>query len=365
MFIGVPTETKNQEYRVALTPHHVKSLVDDGHCVAVGRSAGYGSGFTDQDYKDVGAYVVDNETVWNHDIIVKVKEPQPEEYIYFRENHVIFSYLHLAANRKLTEALVDSGACGIAFETILDEDGRTPLLDPMSTIAGRLAPQVAAQFLSTMYGGKGLLISEANVVILGGGTAGTEAAYVAAGMGAHVAIVDLPNKIDYLEENVISHLPEWNEWDNIQMHYTVSSDDTDEVLEQIVDADIVIGCVHVPGTPTEQLITEEMVKEMKSGSIIVDVAIDQGGCSETSRPTTHTDPVYTVHDVIHYCVPNMPGIVPRSASEQLALHIFPYLEDLLDDYPMSLVLEGSLIRSGINVRDGTVCHPAVAKALGM
>jgi alanine dehydrogenase len=344
MFIGLPKEIKNEEHRVALTPTQVKYLVDAGHCVAVGYSAGRDAGYSDTDYAAAGAHVVANDVVWNHELIVKVKEPLPEEYI--KRDQIIFSYLHLAANRELTETLMKRNATGIAFETILDEDGRTPVLDPMSVIAGDLAAYKAAEFLQHHNGGKGILMRDAHVVVLGCGTAGEAAAQIAAGMGAKVTIVELASRLQHAKGIAM--------WMNNNAHEAVES--TPENIQRVIkDADAIIGCVHVPGAPTSRLITEDMVKyDIRPGSVLIDVAIDQGGCFETSRPTSHSDPTFVKHDVLHYCVPNMPGIVPMSASKQISDHIWPYLLKIIDD-PMS-------IPTGVNVHRGKVVHPAVAKA---
>lgn len=357
MYIGLPKERKNGENRVALAPAHVELLVEEGHCVAVEYGAGWGAGFTNEQYKEAGGILCDQSTVWAHDLIVKVKEPLPEEYKFIRYDHIIFSYLHLAANKPLTEYLMKAGAVGIGFETVIDEFGHTPILEPMSIIAGRLAPQKAAEYLAAPVG-PGILMSEANVVILGCGTAGKEAAYISAGMGANVVLVDLPHKINKIDLDIAGNLPDWNDFDNMQAHYCVSSDSS-ELIEELVSTDVIIGCVHVPGEPAAQLVTKNIVSHMREGSVIVDVAIDQGGCSETSRPTSHDDPVYFVDGVTHYCVPNMPGIVPRSATESLSACIIPYALELAKDPDGTM---NGLLRTGVNVRAGAVVHSAVAKA---
>lgn len=346
MFIGLPKEIKNEEHRVALTPNHVKQLVKAGHVVAVECGAGWNAGFTDQDYEDAGGYVSESRTVWNHDLIVKVKEPLPEENI--RGSQIIFSYLHLAANRDLTERLVKSNATAIAFETILDEDGCTPVLDPMSVIAGELAAYKAAEFLLHHNGGKGILMADARITVLGYGTAGEAAARVAAGMGAAINIVELESKLPHVNQEM-SWLPKPAK----EFHKSFPST-PEEIKHSINESDVVIGCVHVPGAPTARLVTEEMVKEMKPKTVLIDVAIDQGGCFETSSPTSHTNPTFVKHDVIHYCVPNMPGVVPITASREIADHIWPYLLEIIED-PLS-------VPSGVNVHGGKVVHPAVAKA---
>ena len=344
MFIGLPKEIKNQEHRVALTPSQVKKLVDDGHCVAVGYGAGSDAGYSDVDYASAGAHVVSNDIVWNHELIVKVKEPLPEEHI--KRDQIIFSYLHLAANQPLTTRLVEQNATAIAFETILDEDGRTPVLDPMSVIAGDLAAYKAAEFLQFHNQGKGILMRDAHVVVLGCGTAGEAAGQIAAGMGAKVTFVEIAERLQYAKGIAM--------WMNNNAHEAIES--TPENIQEVIKtADAIIGCVHIPGAPTSRLVTEDMVKyDIKKGSVLIDVAIDQGGCFETSYPTNHTNPTFVKHDVVHYCVPNMPGIVPVSASESIAHHIWPYLLKIIDD-PLS-------VPSGVNVHAGEIVHPAVAKA---
>lgn len=362
MHIGIPKERKADEYRVALTPFDVKKLIESGHTVVVETGAGEGANLFDSIYEEVGALIADQKTVWQQDMIIKVKEPQLEEYKFFRDGQIVFSYLHLAANQPLTTALMKEGVTGIAFETFTEGsdpyDRATPLLDPMSEIAGRMAAQVGAHYLLRTNGGKGILMSDARVVVIGCGTAGRAAGIVADGMGATVGFIDLEGlpleRARTFIHNNLSH----------DKHYVVAST-PENIADCMLTADVVIGCVHVPGAATNRLVTKDMIKMMEPGSVIVDVAIDQGGCFETSRPTTHADPVYTEFDVTHYCVANMPGTVPRTASSALSRHIIDYAKLIADHGIDGANRLDSSFSSGINVRGGQIVHPAVKKALNL
>jgi alanine dehydrogenase len=356
--IGVVTETKSDERRVALTPAGTEELVAAGHRVLVQQGAGEGSGFTDDAYKRAGADLVDGaEKTWAEvDLLVKVKEPVGPELGYFREGLVIFTYLHLAAAPELTAALVVSGATAVAYETVEDASGRLPLLAPMSEIAGRLAGQVVAHYLQSPMGGRGILaggapgVAPARVLVLGGGVVGVYAARVAKGLGADVTVLERSDdRLRYLD-------------DRFEGSVRCLMSDAHSVLEQLAVNDAVIGAVLVHGAAAPRLISRAMLSKMPRRAVIVDVAIDQGGCTETSRPTTHEAPTYVVDDVLHYCVTNMPGAVPVTSTRALTNATLPYLHRLAD-----LGLDGFCEKDpgfakGVNVRDHQVVHPAVAEA---
>lgn len=357
MMIGVPKEIKPYENRVALTPVGVADLIQKGYHVRVEASAGQGCGFSDDQYRRAGAEISTAAEAWAADLVVKVKEPQPAEYPYFRTNLTLFTYLHLAANPVLADALMNHGVTAIGYETVLDASGRLPLLAPMSEIAGRLAPQLGAQFLENHHGGMGILISgvpgvaAAHVVILGGGTVGTAAAKMAVGLGARVTVLDInPGRLAWLDDVF------GNRIQTLWAHPAAIS----ETVEQ---ADIVIGAVLVPGGRAPTVVTSAMVQRMRTGSVIVDVAIDQGGCVETiDQVTTHDHPTYARFGVIHYAVANIPGTVARTATQALTNVTWPYVMALSEGLSVALKRKPEL-KTGLNVAQGHITHAAVAKTL--
>ncbi len=361
MRIGVPREIKVQEHRVGLTPTSVRELVHHGHEVVVERGCGEGIGCDDEAYRRAGAVVVDEAAeVWSRaELVVKVKEPLPEEHRFLRPDLVLFTYLHLAADRRLTEALLASGCVAIAYETVRDDAGRLPLLAPMSEVAGRMSVQVGAHYLEKEQGGRGILlggvpgVEAAKVVVLGGGTAGTNAVRVAMGMEARVYVLD--RALPRLYELDLQFGPMLN-----TIYSTVEAVET-----HVVDADLVIGAVLVPGAAAPRLVTREMLRAMRPGSVFVDVSIDQGGTAETSRPTTHDDPVYVEEGVIHYCVTNMPGAVPRTSTYALNNATLPYVLRLADlGWRWALSADPGFAE-GLNVAAGELVHPAVAASVGL
>lgn len=358
--VGVPAEIKPDERRVALTPSGASELVTRGHRVIVEQAAGAGSGFPDEDYVAVGAEVGDADRVFAEaELIVKVKEPQPEEAGRLTAQHTLFTFLHLAAEPDLAEALVQSGARCIAYETVEDEQGHLPLLAPMSMVAGRLAAQAGAFALAATGGGRGLLlggipgVAPAEVLVLGGGVAGTQAALVAAGMGARVTVVD----------RSISRLVELNEHFGSSVRTVHASDLA--IQELLPQSDLVIGAVLVPGARTVRLVRREQLALLRSGSVLVDISIDQGGCFETSRPTTHADPTYIVDGVVHYRVTNMPGAVPATSSRALTNATLGYILALAELGPEAALHRDPLFARGLNVSDGRIVHPTVAHELSM
>jgi alanine dehydrogenase len=359
MRVGVVAEIKPDEYRVALTPAGANELVARGHEVVVESGAGDGSQFFDADYRAVGAAVVTRAEVWESaDMVLKVKEPIADEPSLLRPGQTLFTYLHLAPDPNLTRALAQSQATCIAYETVQTDDGRTPLLAPMSEVAGRLAPQIGAYFLEKMLGGRGILlggvpgVKPAKVVILGGGVVGYNAARIAIGLGANVTVVDLSiDRLRYMEDVFGS---------------TVNSVVSTQlaIAEQINAADLVIGAVLLPGALAPKLVSRDMLRQMKHESVVVDVAIDQGGCFETSRGTTHSEPVYEVEGVIHYCVTNMPGAVPITSTKALTNATLPYVLKLADGVRSSLLADPVLAR-GLNLHNGVVTNEAVALTADM
>jgi len=361
MIIGVPKEIKLQEHRIGLTPDSVKILTERGHKVLVQNNGGFEAGFTNQDYKKVGAQILDKaEDIFKiAEIIVKVKEPQMNEVAMIRENQIIYTYLHLAAAKELTEGLVKSKAVCIAYETVTDDDGRLPLLAPMSAVAGRMSIQAGAHSLEKNQKGRGLLlggapgVEPANVVILGGGVVGENAAIIATGMRGKVYIVDksearLKQLHGIFGDKIIP----------------VQSDKVD--LKKLVsECDLLIGGVLIPGAEAPKLVTKEMIKSMKRGSVIVDVAIDQGGCVETSKPTTHAEPTYVVDDVVHYCVANMPGGVPRTSTMALNKATLPMLIKLADQGYQKTLKENKHYLAGLNVFKGEITYKGVADAFNL
>jgi len=358
LIIGVPREIKSNEGRVAITPAGVQSLVKRGHKVIIESDAGIGSGITDESYKAAGAQMVSKEDVFNEgEMIVKVKEPLPEEYDFFKEGQVLFTYLHLAREPELTKMLLDRKVVGIAYETIQLENGSLPLLTPMSEVAGRMAVQIGARFLEKPQGGKGILmggvpgVPSADVVIIGGGVVGTNAAKVAVGMGAQVTIIDKnADRLRYLDDIFGARIK------------TLMSNSFN-IESAVRFADLLIGGVLVPGAKAPHLVTEEMVKQMKPGSVIVDVAIDQGGSVETvDRVTTHSDPVYVKHGVVHYAVANIPGAVARTSTFALTNATLPYVIELADKGYLKAVQENDALAKGVNTAGGKLTCSPVAEA---
>ena len=361
MLIGVPKEVKDHEFRVSVTPAGVREYVNRGHGVLVQRSAGVGSGFADHEFASAGASIADSaEAVFAQaQMIVKVKEPVPAEYDLLRPDQLLFTYLHLAADEALTDALVRNHVQAIAYETVQLENGALPLLTPMSEVAGRMSAQVGAHYLQKAYGGSGTLlagipgVAGAQVVVIGGGVVGTNAARIALGMGANVTIID--RSLERLRQLDVELPGRCN---------TLASN-TDTISLAVSGADLVIGAVLLPGAKAPKLVSEDMIAAMRPGSVVVDVAIDQGGCIATARPTTHSEPTYVVHDVVHYCVTNMPGAVPRTSTIGLANATLPY-GLLLADHGLCRAVEmDPALAKGVNVLDGQVTHPAVAEAFGL
>jgi alanine dehydrogenase len=347
MIIGVLKEIKENEYRVAMVPAGVRALVENGHRVLIEKLAGEGSGISNDEYLFVGAEVKESARAVfaEAEIIVKVKEPLPEEYEYFHPGQILFTYLHLAPAKELTEALLNKKIIGIAYETVQSSDGELPLLKPMSEIAGKLAVQVGAHYLQKENGGSGVLlggvpgVKAGNVLIIGGGTVGTNAARVALGIGACVIIIDVNiNRLRYL---------------------------TDNIEACITDADLVVGATLRPGARAEKLVTRDMLAKMRKGSVLVDVAIDQGGCCETSKPTTHNHPVFSVDGVLHYCVTNMPAAVSRSSTFALTNATFPYVFELAEMGYQEALKKDPTLRKGLNVYQGKLISEPVAKSLNL
>jgi alanine dehydrogenase len=358
--IGVAKEIKPDEYRVALTPAGARELIQHGHDVTIETGAGIGSAFPDDAYQAAGAHIASVDEVWaDSELLLKVKEPIEPEYGRLREGLVLFTYLHIAADEPLTRALVDSGITGVAYETVETDDRRLPLLAPMSEIAGRLAAQAGAYFLEKPQGGRGLLLSgvpgvaRGSVVVIGGGMVGYNAALIALGLGANVTIL----------ERSIDRMRQLEEILGASVSLLMSS--ALQIEESVADADVVIGAVLIPGAVAPKLVTREMVAGMKEGSVIADVAIDQGGCVETARPTTHSDPVYTVDGVTHYCVANMPGAVPVTSTKALTNATLPYVEAIADHGLAEAVARDRALARGVNVLDGKVTYEAVAEAHGL
>jgi alanine dehydrogenase len=359
MTIGVPKEIKEQEYRVALLPSGAYQLIQRGHTVIVERGAGIGAGYPDAEYDTAGATMTDvhAEVFAKADLIIKVKEPLPSEYAMLRRGQMLFTYLHLAANRSLTEALMKSGATCIAYETI-EVNRRLPLLEPMSEIAGRMSVLVGGYFLAKHFGGSGMLLGgvpgvlPGKVVVLGGGAAGVNAARMAQGLGADVTILEVDlERMRFLD---------------ITLHtaHTLFSNES-HLLEILPTVDLLIGAVLVPGAKAPKLIRRDMLRRMRPGSVLVDIAIDQGGCAETSRATTHHDPVFTEEGVTHYCVANMPGAYARTATQALTNVTYRYLETLADFGVDEACVKNPALIGGINIKNGKVTYKAVAEAHGM
>jgi alanine dehydrogenase len=358
--IGVAKEIKTDEYRVALTPAGARELVQAGHEVLVETTAGDGSSFFDGDYERAGARIVSLDDVWGQsELLLKVKEPIASEYPRLREGLVLFTYLHIAADESLTRALVESRITAVAYETVETDDRRLPLLAPMSEIAGRLASQAGAYFLEKPLGGRGLLlggvpgVAPGRVVVLGGGIVGYNAAIIAIGLGAQVTVLE--RSIDRMR-----HLDEV-----LSGRVSLVMSSTLQIESSIADADLVIGAVLVPGARAPKLVTREMLGVMKKGAVIVDVAIDQGGCIETAHPTTHSDPVYDVDGITHYCVANMPGGVPITSTKALTNATLPYVEEIANHGLVRAVAADQALARGVNVVQGKVTYAAVAESHGL
>jgi alanine dehydrogenase len=361
MIIGVPREIKPNENRVALTPSGAEILKNHGHRVLIETKAGLGSGFKNEEYVAAGAEVIStpSEVFERSEMIMKVKEPIAPEYALIRKGQLLFTYFHFAADRTLTDTIVKSGSIAIAYETVQRSDGSLPLLIPMSEVAGRMAPQEGAKYLEKTQGGRGVLLGgvpgtePADVVILGGGIVGTNAAKIAAGLGAHVTILDvnLP-RLRYLD-------------DVMPKNVTTMMSNPYNIRKLIKRADLVIGAILIPGAKAPHLVTREMLKDMKEASVIVDVAVDQGGCIETCKPTTHEHPTFVVEGVVHYCVANMPGAVPMTSTIALTNATLPYALQLANEGYEKAISSNAELRAGLNVIDGHVTYKGVADAFGM
>lgn len=361
MIIGVPKEIKTHENRVSLLPSGVLQFIRNGHTVIVEKGAGVGSGFTDDMYKQRGAEIYDDvEKIWQEaDMIMKVKEPIEVEYNRMREGQILFTYLHFAASEELTQAVVDSKCIAIAYETVEKSDGSLPLLIPMSEVAGRMASQEGAKYLEKPLGGRGVLmggipgVPPANVIVLGGGIVGINAAKIASGMGANTTILDISlNRLRYLDDV----MPK-----NVRTLYSTEGN----IRNLLPQTDLVIGAVLVPGAKAPSLIRKDMLKLMRPGTVMVDVAIDQGGCFETSKPTTHADPVYVIDDIVHYCVANMPGAVPYTSTLGLTNATLPYAVQLANKGWEKALSENDELLKGLNIIDGKIVYKDVADAFDM
>lgn len=361
MVIGIPKEIKDEENRVAITPTGVSASISHGHQVLVEKGAGLGSGIIDRAYEAAGATVLESASdIWQRaDLVMKVKEPQPEEFSLMRPDLILFTYLHLAANEGLTRYLVKKKIASIAYETIQLEDNSLPLLTPMSEIAGRLSLQAGAWCLQADNGGRGVLLGGASgvrpgkVVILGAGIAGSTACQVAAGMGAHVNILDVnPSKLRYIHDILGGRI-------------TTLMSNRANVEEEVVDADLVVASVLIPGAKTPKLLSRSLVKLMKPGAAIVDISIDQGGCSETSRPTTQSHPIYMEEEIVHYCVTNMPAAVPHTSTHALTNATLSYALDIADKGILKSMKENPALAKGLNTYQGKVTHGGVSTALGL
>jgi alanine dehydrogenase len=361
VIVGLPKEIKDNEYRVGLTPAGVRALTDAGHRVVVERSAGEGSGFADSLYQTAGATILETaDEVWQQgDMIVKVKEPIKPEYPRMREGQLLFTYLHLAPDRELTKQLLEHKVTGVAYETITDRAGTLPLLTPMSEVAGRMAIQVGSHYLEKMSGGRGVLLGgvpgvpAARVVIIGGGVVGTNAAKIAVGMGAHVTIID-------------NNLGRLRELDDIFLSkISTLASSAYMIHDAISQADLIVGAVLVPGAAAPRLVTRGMLKDVPDGAVIVDVAVDQGGCIETTHPTTHSDPTYYVEGVLHYCVANMPGAVPRTSTFALTNATLPYALKLANKGLIAAIQSDPGLKAGVNTYAGRLTYEAVAIDQGL
>jgi alanine dehydrogenase len=357
MIISIPKEIKDNEYRVSMTPGGVSQLVRAGHTVLVEDGAGDGSAFSNDDFEQVGAEITSTEAVWHKaEMVVKVKEPLPEEYHYLRPDLLLFTYLHLAADEILTKAMLESGVTGIAYETVELPNGALPLLIPMSEVAGRMAVQIGAHYLERPEGGRGKLLGgipgvrPSEVVILGGGVVGTHAAQMALGLGANVTLMDI--NLDRLRT-----LTEF-----LHGNFTTWYANPFHTARAVRRADLVIGAVLIKGAKAPQLVTREMVETMKPGSVIIDVAVDQGGCIETSHPTTHSNPTFTINGVIHYCVSNLPGAVPRTSTHGLSIATLPFVLTLANQGFAAAVKANLALAKGVNIYQRRITYQAVAEA---
>ncbi|MGQ9647640.1 MAG: alanine dehydrogenase [Thermodesulfobacteriota bacterium] len=361
MIIGVPKEIKNGERRVSMTPQGVDALVAHRHRVLVERGAGEGSGFSDQEYEKAGGLIVDrSEEVWGEaQMIVKVKEPLDPEFPLMRRGQLLFTFLHLAADETLTKRLLECRIVGIGYETVQEANGSLPLLRPMSEIAGRASILAGGMCLETAHGGRGILlcgasgVPSAKVVILGAGVAGSNACKVAVGIGARVSILDIqPERLSYLH-------------DITQGHITTFVSNRITIGEEICDADLVIGAVLIPGTQAPKLVTRQMLKRMRKGSAVVDISVDQGGCFETTHPTTHQNPTYVEEGIVHYCVANIPGAYPRTSTLALTNATLPYILQIADKGYEKAMEENPVLRRGLNLIDGQLVCPGVAESFGL
>lgn len=361
MKIGVPKEIKNNENRVAMTPAGVWTLLSAGHEVVIETGAGLGSSFTDEEYKVAGATIVATaEQAWDAEMVMKVKEPVASEYGYFKEGLILFTYLHLAPEPQLTKALLDKKVAGIAYETVQLPNRSLPLLTPMSEVAGKMATQIGAQYLERQEGGKGILlggvsgVQRGKVAVIGGGIAGTNAAKIAVGMGADVTVIDLsPERLRQLE-------------DIFGRDVQTLISNPYNIAQAVKEADLVVGSVLIPGAKAPKLVTEEMIKSMSPGSVVVDIAIDQGGCFETSeRVTTHDNPTFVKHGVVHYTVANMPGAVPRTSTVALTNNTVPYALQIANKGFVKACVENPALKLGLNTLNGKVVYQAVADAQGL
>ena len=360
MIIGLPKEIKDMEYRVAITPGGVRQLVDAGHQVLVETRAGEGSGFTDKEYQWAGARLVGSaEEAWSAELVVKVKEPQPVEYGFIRQDLCLFTFLHLAAEKELTLAMLNSGVTGIAYETVELSDGQLPLLAPMSEIAGRMAVQIGARYLEKNYGGRGKLLGgvpgvrPADVAVIGAGTVGANATQIALGMGANVLALDTDTEqLRYLDRMMHGRL-------------TTLNANPVNIAEAVRRADLLIGAVLIKGAKSPRLVTREMVRTMEPGSVIVDVSVDQGGCVETIHPATHSEPVFLEEGVLHYGVTNIPGAVPRTSTYALSNATIPFVMQLAGAGIQEAVKQYPELARGVNIYGGNITYQAVAEAFDM
>jgi len=361
MIIGTPKEIKSHESRVALTPHIALELAQSGHEILIEKGAGFSSGFSDDNYQTIGCKIVNSakDIFQNAEMVVKVKEPQPEEVAMCSSRTTLLTYFHFAADESLTKSFLDSGATAIAYETIILADGSLPLLIPMSEVAGRMSVQEGAKYLEKFHGGKGKLlggvpgVEPATVTILGGGIVGTNAAHIASGIGANVNILDVNlNRLRYLDEIMPKNV------------HTIYSNKFN-LQELLPRTDLLIGAVLIPGAKAPNLVTRDMLSLMTPGTVIVDVAVDQGGCIETCRPTTHEDPIYEVDGIIHYCVANMPGAVPCTSTIALTNATNPYIQILANRGILNALKSDPVLLQGLNVYEGKITHPGVAKSFEM
>lgn len=361
MIVGVPKEIKNKENRVGIVIAGVRALTHAGHKVLIQHNAGVGAGISDDDYRKAGATMIEapKEIYDKADMIMKVKEPLPEEYQLLREGQILYTYLHLAADERLTKALMERKIVGIAYETIQPADGSLPLLAPMSAVAGRMATQIGATYLQHDHGGKGMLlggvtgVERARVIVLGGGVVGVNAAKMAVGLGAHVTILDVNiHRLDYLA-------------DIFKNDITTLYSNSEQIERAVLTADLVIGAVLVPGAKAPKLVTRDMISKMQPGGVIVDVAVDQGGSVETCRPTSHEHPTYTVDGVIHYAVPNMPGAVPRTSTYALTNVTLKYALTIANSGWKEAVVKDETLRKGLNIYNGKITYKQVADDLGL